>query len=65
MTRDELIKLVSDIKNCRGSEREIDEMVVKLRKNVTCPYVTDLIFFDEKTPEEIVDAALAYKPILL
>lgn len=65
MTRDELIKLVSDIKYCKGSEEEILEMVAKLRKNVICPYVTNLIFYDEKSPEEIVDAALAYKPIVL
>lgn len=65
MTRDELIQLVSDIKYCRGTEDEILAMVKKLEENVNDPYVSDLIFYDEKSPEEIVDTALAYKPILL
>ena len=50
---------------CEGNEKEIDEMIFLLRGNVLDPQVTDYIYYDEKTPEEVVDLALAYKPIQL
>lgn len=65
MKKEELIKLVEKIINCDGSEEEIDNMILKLEKNVNHPEVTDLIFYDEKSPEEIIDIALSYKPIIL
>ncbi len=65
MKREELIEIVRKIKNCEGNEKEIDAMISLLEKNVVYPDVSDLIYFDEKTPEEIVDIALAYKPIYL
>lgn len=65
MNREELIQLVTKIKNCEGTEAEIDDMLDVLKRNVICPYVSNLIYYDEKTPEEIVDTALAYKPIYL
>lgn len=65
MTREELVQLVSNIKYCKGTESEIDEWVSTLKQNVIYPQITDLIFFDEKDPEEIVDIALSYKPICL
>ena len=65
MTRDELVLLVDKIMKCQGSEKEIDEMIELLEKNVTDPEVTNYIFYEENTPEEVVDKALAYKPIIL
>ncbi|MBP3611328.1 MAG: hypothetical protein J6J42_13450 [Lachnospiraceae bacterium] len=65
LTRDELVELVRKIMNCEGSEAEIDEMTFLLMKNVIDPQVTNYIYYDEKTPEEVVDLALAYKPIQL
>lgn len=65
MDRTELIDLVNKIINCEGTEEEIDDMILLLEKNVVCPDISDLIFYDEKTAEEIVDIALAYKPIQL
>ena len=65
LTRDELVELVRKIMTCEGSEKEIDEMIFLLRGNVLDPQVTDYIYYDEKTPEEVVDLALAYKPIQL
>lgn len=65
LTRDELIELVRKIMNCEGTEEEIDEMIVVLEANVSDPEVTDYIYYDEKTPDEVVDKALAYKPIAL
>ncbi len=65
MDRVELIDLVNKIINCEGTEEEIDNMILLLEENVVYPDVSDLIFYDEKTAEEIVDIALAYKPIQL
>ena len=65
MTREELIALVDRIMKCQGSEKEIDEMIELLDQNVTDPEVTNYIFYEENTPEEVVDKALAYKPIIL
>jgi len=65
MNRNELIDLVNKIKKCEGSEEEIDNMILLLEQNVICPDVSDLIFYDEKSAEEVVDIALAYKPIQL
>lgn len=65
LTRDELVELVRKIMNCKGNEKEIDEMTFLLMKNVIDPQVTNYMYYDEKTPEEVVDLALAYKPIEL
>ena len=65
LTRDELIILVERIQKCQGSEKEIDKMIELLKRNVTDPEVTNYIFYEENTPEEVVDKALAYKPIIL
>lgn len=40
-------------------------MTTLLTQSVIDPQVTDYIYYDNKTPEEIVDKALAYKPIQL
>ena len=65
MTRDELILLVDKIMKYQGTENEIDEMIKLLEKNVIDPEVTNYIYYEENTPEEVVDKALAYKPIIL
>ena len=65
MTREELILLVDKIMKCQGTEKEIDEMIKLLEKNVIDPEVTNYIYYEENTPEEFVDKALAYKPIIL
>lgn len=65
MNREELIELVRKIINCEGTEQEIDSMTTLLTQNVIDPQVTDYMYFDDKTPEEIVDKALAYRPIQL
>lgn len=65
LTRDELIELVRKIIDCDGSEEEIDEMTFVLEQNVVDPEIINYIYYDEKTPEEIVDLTLAYKPIQL
>lgn len=65
MTREELVALVDKIMKCQGSEKEIDEMIKLLEQNVIDPEVTNYIFYEENTPEEVVDKALVYKPIIL
>ena len=65
LSREELVELVRKIKNCEGSEKEIDEMTFLLMKNVIDSQVTNYIYCDEKTPEEMVDLVLAYMPIEL
>lgn len=65
MSREELIELVEKIMKCEGTEEEIDNMIDVLEENVVDPYVTDYIYYEENTPEEVVDKALAYKPIIL
>ena len=78
--REELIRLVRRIMEPPpgSTEEEEDAAVAELRRRVVMPAVSDLIFYPERTPartllqgresltpEEIVDAALAYKPIEL
>jgi len=66
MSKEELIELVEKIKKCEGTEEEIDDMIELLEKNVPHPEVSDLIFWgEEKTPQEIIELALSYKPIIL
>lgn len=66
MSKEDLIILVEKIMKCDGTEEEIDEMIKLLEKNVPDPEVSDLIFWgEERTPQEIVEIALSYKPILL
>ncbi|QHE54318.1 hypothetical protein GS400_12655 [Pontibacillus sp. HMF3514] len=62
---DELVYLVEKICKAEGTEGEIEEAISDLENNVPHPSVTDLIFYnnEEMTPKEIVEQALAYKPI--
>ncbi|MFF7283998.1 hypothetical protein [Streptomyces griseorubiginosus] len=48
-------------------EGEEDRVVEELKSSVLHPRVTDLIFYNvpELTAEEVVDKALAYRPIEL
>ena len=66
MSKEDLIMLVEKIMKCDGTEEEIDGMIELLEKNVPDPEVSDLIFWgEERTPQEIVEIALNYKPIIL
>ncbi len=62
----ELIELVRKIMECKGSEEEIDAWVLEVENSVQHPAVSDLIFYpenDDVTPEEVVEEALAFKPM--
>ena len=67
LNKDELINLVQRIINVEGTEKELDQMMDELEKNVPHPEVSDLIYWSKKElkAEEIVEIALAYKPIQL
>ncbi|AXT54632.1 hypothetical protein D1815_02270 [Aquimarina sp. AD1] len=66
MTREELIELVKSIITVENkTEKEIDELLEVLKRNVPDPEVSDLIYYDELTPEQIIDKALSYKSIQL
>ena len=67
MTRAELIDLVGRIMdpNSTHSEQALDDLVALLKDNVTDPNVTDYIYWEDNTPEQVVDKALAYKPTQL
>ncbi|WP_228923138.1 hypothetical protein [Streptomyces sp. DH7] len=67
MGRDDLVRLVASIMEVRGSEEEVDEMLGLLRENVPDLNVSDLIYYadPELTAEQVVDAAMKYKPFAL
>ena len=69
---EELVGLVTYLMSAVGTEEEQDAALQELEACVLHPRVSDLIFwprhegFDhEVTPDEVVDAALAYRPIEL
>ena len=70
--RTELVRLVEFLMSAQGTEEEQAEVLRHLETRVLHPRVSDLIFwpqnegFDhELTASEVVDAALAYRPIEL
>ncbi|WP_405111639.1 hypothetical protein MHH28_03075 [Paenibacillus sp. FSL K6-1217] len=67
LSRQQLIELVTKIVNAEGTEAELDQWLEIVASNVAHPGVSDLIFWHEPelTPEEIVDSALGYQPIVL
>lgn len=68
MTKEELISLVTRIRNVDfQNEDQYDNAIDVLENNVVDPYISDYIFHHKPrlTPEEIVEKALAYKPIIL
>jgi hypothetical protein len=69
VNRDELIELVERIRSGDGSEDQEDQWVVDLKAAVADPRIADYIFWDKSDPpltaDQIVDRALAYRPIEL
>ena len=56
LSRDEIINLIEEITNCGDkSEEEIDGLIDKLEQGVLDPHISDYIFWDEMTPEEVTD----------
>ncbi|MHB9759284.1 bacteriocin immunity protein [Streptomyces sp. BYX5S] len=66
-SRDELIGMVQRLIEADLPGEEEDRLVEELKSSVSHPRVTDLIYYNtpELTAEEVVDKALAYRPIEL
>ncbi len=65
-SREQIIDLINQILDVEShTEEEIDRLVEKLKSGVIDPNISDYIFWDDLTPEQIADKALSYKPICL
>lgn len=67
LDRDELLRIIRQLVAADGSEAEQDELIRVLRRAVMDPRVLDYIFWPDRSmnPEQILDRALAYRPISL
>jgi len=61
------VALVQRIIDMRYSEQEMPDILDLLVRSTGCPAVSDLIYWPKRpmTAAEIVDAALAHRPIIL
>ncbi|WP_433922613.1 bacteriocin immunity protein [Paenibacillus taichungensis] len=62
-----LVELVRKLMNAEGTENELDEMLNELQQQMPYAEISNLIFWDDRdlTPEQIVEEALAARPIIL
>jgi hypothetical protein len=67
VTREQLIALVEKLLSNEGTDEQDHEWLALLARNVPHPHVSDLIYWNEQelSAEEIVDQALAWRPIEL
>jgi Colicin immunity protein / pyocin immunity protein len=65
--KSEMVALVQRIIDIRYAEEELHDLMDQLKRSTGCPDVSDLIFWPQRpmTAAEIVDAALAHRPIIL
>jgi hypothetical protein len=66
LSRDELVALMRLLQRAEGTEEEQDAWLALVERHVPDPEVSDLIYHSPVvlSPEEIVDRALVYKPII-
>lgn len=64
MTKNKLIELVQSIQKCEGTEEEINANLKLLKQNIIAPEVSNYIFWEDLSAEEVVEKALKYKPII-
>ena len=67
MNRLEMIKAVRRLLVADGTEEELHQFLDQLDAAAPCSNFSDLIYYPDqsRTPEQIVDVALAAQPILL
>jgi len=67
LTREQLLELIVKLSEGDGTEQDEDDWLMLIEANVPRPAVSDLIFYREPSlsPEEVLEEALSYKPILL
>lgn len=65
--RNDLVRMVRLLIDADLPEGKEDRVVAELRSSVLDPRITDLIYYSipKLTAEEVVDKALAYRPIEL
>lgn len=65
--RSHLVELVRKLMDAEGSEAELDDMLTELQQQVPHAEISNLIYWDDRdlTPEQIVEEALAARPIIL
>jgi hypothetical protein len=63
----ELAALVQRIKDASYTEDELPDLIDLLKRSTACPGVSDLIFYSSRpmSAAEVVEAALAHRPIIL
>ncbi|OLZ59342.1 hypothetical protein AV521_45535 [Streptomyces sp. IMTB 2501] len=64
-SREELVRIVQQLIDARLPEEEEDRLMEELKASVLHPRVSDLIYYSNPplTAEEVVNQALAYRPI--
>ncbi|MEC0129010.1 hypothetical protein [Paenibacillus pabuli] len=62
-----LVEMVRKLMNAEGTGNELDDMLTELEQELPYAEISNLIFWDDRelTPEQIVEEALAARPILL
>lgn len=65
LSREELIVLVERIHAAEGTQDEITRWVRVIEQHVPMTEVSDLIFWSNLTPAEVVDTALSHVPVAL
>lgn len=67
MTKAEMVTLVEKVLNGDYRDEEVGQIILLLRRKTLCPNVSDLIFYSDPplSPDEVIERALAYKPIIL
>ncbi|MEU4032710.1 hypothetical protein [Streptomyces collinus] len=66
-SREELVRIVQQLIDADLPEEEDDRLLEGLRASVLHPRVSDLIYYSDPplTADEVVERALAYRPIEL
>ncbi|MFI8501213.1 bacteriocin immunity protein [Streptomyces sp. NPDC085524] len=70
MTREEAVRLVQLVMDGgTASEAEDDAIIEALELSLRCPHISDYIFYpdpgQEPSAEQVVERAMAYRPIAL
>lgn len=65
--RQELVAVVQRVMDVGYTDEEMVTIMDLLVRSTGCSHVSDLIFWSKRpmTAEQVVDAALAYRPIIL
>nr|WP_261779853.1 hypothetical protein [Paenibacillus xylanexedens] len=63
----QLVEQVRKLMNAEGTEAELDDMLTELQQQLPYAEISNLIFWDDRdlTPEQIVEEALAARPVQL